>query len=208
MTDETMQPTPAISDEISSDEPPPPPMTPRRRKLPVLTMALGIAAAIGVGFVAGVQVEKHDITPAAASRATANTAGSASLPSTAPSAGVGRFGGEAGGGNGSGATTLVGTISMVNGTTLYITQTATGNTVKVTTTTGTTVTRTVTGTVHDLSPGQTVIIRGVQTSNGVYAAQSIAQSNGAFAGGFGGFGGFGRGGRRGGATPSPSASAG
>jgi hypothetical protein len=92
---------------------------------------------------------------------------------------------------------------VVDGTTLYVTD-ATGNTVKVTTNTGTTVTKTVTGTVKDLSPGQNVVIRGVQSSVGVYAAQSVAQAaaNGGGAFGAGGTGGRGR------ASASPSASPG
>jgi hypothetical protein len=73
--------------------------------------------------------------------------------------------------------------------------------VKVTTNTGTTVTKTDTGTVSDLAPGETVVIRGVQSSAGVYAAQTVSEGAAAAAGGFGGRG------TRAGATTAPTAAA-
>ena len=104
----------------------------------------------------------------------------------------------------------MGTIAVVQGDTLYVTE-PNGDTVKVTTSDGTTVTKTATAAVKDLAPGESVVIRGVQSADGVYAAQSVTQGS-ALAGGFGGFGGGrtgnGRGARAGGATAAPTTGAG
>jgi hypothetical protein len=96
-------------------------------------------------------------------------------------------------------------VTVIDGTTLYVTDSS-GNVVKVTTNTGTTVSKTDTGTVSELAPGEAVVIRGVQSSAGVYAAQSVSEgAAAAFGGGAGGFGG--RAGRGAAAAPSASASA-
>jgi hypothetical protein len=200
--------------------PPPPPMPARRRKLPMATLALGLAAALGGGFFAGVRVEKQQITPTASTARSAGTAsgfgnaanlagrngGATASSSSAPGAAAGGAGSQP---NGGGNANIIGTIAMVQGSTLYITETG-GNTVKVTTSDGTAVTKTVTGTVKGLAPGESVVIRGVQSADGGYAAQSVTQGTaGAFAGGFGGGrAGTSRGARAGGATASPSAGSG
>lgn len=204
-----------------SEEPPPPAMRLRRRKLPVLTLCLALAAAAGAGFFAGVRVEKAQLKPtssgnnAAASLAAelrqgagANTAttGAGNARSISGGATPAPTSGTAGT---SGVANIVGTVTVVQGNTLYITE-ASGDTVKVTTSDGTTVTKNVTGAVKDLSPGETVVVRGVQSSEGVYAAQSVTQGS-AGAGGFGGFGGrnFGQGrGTTGTAQPTQSPKAG
>jgi hypothetical protein len=93
-------------------------------------------------------------------------------------------------------------VTTIDGTTLYVTD-ASGNVVKVTTNTGTTVSKTDTGKVSDLAPGESVVIRGVQSSAGVYAAQTVTE--GAAAAASGAFGG--RTGRGAAAAPSASASA-
>src|SRR5581483_9925737 len=87
-----------------------------------------------------------------------------------PNAGNASAAGAAGAA-GSGAANIIGTVAFVQGTTLYVTDTN-GDTVKVTTTGSTTISKTVTGAVKDLTPGSTVVVRGVQSSDGVYAAQS------------------------------------
>lgn len=207
---------------LQSDDnaPPPPPARPyRRRKLPVATLVLALLAAGGIGFYSGVRVEKGQLKSSNTTRSAANgfglgnttsaRAGSRSTPSQAANGapGNGFTGGTALGG--ATATTgasanIIGTVTVVEGNTLYVTETN-GDTVKVTTTDGTTVTKTVTGTVKDLAPGESVVIRGVQSSEGVYAAQSVTQGSataalgGAFGGSFGGRGG------RSGATTSPTA---
>ena len=207
------------------DEPPPPPLlNTRRRKLPVATLVLALLAMGAAGFFIGVKVEKgkvpastsnaSQLAAAAAAFGTGATAARASgSPSTGAAAPTGAAGtGPAGiGGTGpagtattSGAANIIGTVTVIDGTTLYVTDTS-GNVVKVTTSTGTTVSKTDTATVSALAPGQTVVIRGVQSSAGVYAAQSVSEGA---AGAFGGGGFGGRGGRGGAALPGASASAG
>lgn len=178
-----------------TEEPPPPLRAARRRKLPIATLALALAAAGGVGFFAGVRVEKSHITPTASTGRTG--AGTFSLGAAADAsnrrsgtsnpAGTGA-GGTNGGGVGS-AANILGTVTVVQGGTVYVTE-ANGDTVKVTTSDGTTVTKTVPATVKDLTPGQSVVIRAVQSGDGVYAASSI---NPVTAGSFAGFGRGGRG---------------
>jgi hypothetical protein len=201
--------------DVLDDEEPPPPVRLRRRKLPAITLALGLAATLGAGFYGGVRVEKAQLTSGSASSSSSDTAAArfAALAAANGSAGAGRgaatgtptptpgAGGQTGGQTG-GAANIVGTVAVVDGTTLYVTD-ANGDTVKVTTSSGTTVTKTTTGTVKDIAPGQTVVVRGVQSSDGVYAAQSVTQGG---AGGFGG-GGFGGFGGRGGRTGTSGANA-
>jgi len=181
--------------------PPPPPMRPyRRRKLPIATLVLALLAAGGVGFYSGVRVEKGQLktssnapTTAAgfgAANATRNRTGATTNPSSTTNGG---------------AANIVGTVTVVEGNTFYVTE-ANGDTVKVTTTDGTTVTKTVTGTVKDLAPGESVVIRGVQSSEGVYAAQSVTQGGAGTGSVFGG-GSFGGRGNRSGATTNPTATA-
>ena len=81
----------------------------------------------------------------------ANAANPSASASSAPSAGAGAAPG-AGGADTSGRANIVGTVTVVQGNTLYVTD-ATGNTVKVTTNSGTTITKTATGTMQDIAPG-------------------------------------------------------
>ncbi|MFD9723601.1 DUF5666 domain-containing protein [Streptomyces sp. NPDC059072] len=91
------------------------------------------------------------------------------------------FGG-ANGGLGAGGGLTTGTVKLVDGATLYVTD-AQGNVVKVTTDTNTQVTESRSGKVSDLQPGQTVTVRGSRSPSGDVAATAVAQGGG---GGFGG----------------------
>ncbi|WP_052433180.1 hypothetical protein [Streptacidiphilus carbonis] len=160
---------------------------PPRRKLPWLTLALAGGIIAALGFAGGALVEKNN-KPAASSAATAFagfTRGAAG--------GTGRTGGTAGTGATGGATT--GTVKLVDGDTVYITDSS-GNTVKVTTGSSTKVTLSSTGKVGDLKAGQTVTVRGTTDSSGNLAATTVSEGAATAAGGFGagGFGGAGTGG--------------
>lgn len=87
-------------------------------------------------------------------------------------------GGFAGGGFGGGAT--FGTVKLVDGSTLYITD-ASGNTVTVKVPNTATVTSQETVALSDLAAGDTVIIRGETADDGTVTAQSV--SEGALPGG-------------------------
>ncbi|WP_371619433.1 DUF5666 domain-containing protein [Streptomyces sp. NBC_00454] len=90
--------------------------------------------------------------------------------------------GGATGGLGAGAGLTTGTVKLVDGTTLYVTD-AQGNVVKITTDSNTQITEAKSGKVSDLQPGQTVTVRGSQSPSGDVAATTVAQGVG---GGFGG----------------------
>ena len=122
-------------------------------------LALAIAA---VGFVGGVLIEKGQ---------TGSSAGGA-LPGGLSSLGGGPAGlaaAQSGGG------TTFGTVANVTGRTLYVTD-AQGNTIKVLTTKGSTVTRSASSKVGDIHPGDSVVIQGQQRRSGTVKAQSIRAS--------------------------------
>ena len=77
-----------------------------------------------------------------------------------------------------------------------------GNTVKVTTSAGTSVTKTVKSSVKDIHPGETVTVTGATGSNGALSAESISvgSSGGGFAALLGGSGTSSRGSGSGGKT--------
>jgi hypothetical protein len=83
-------------------------------------------------------------------------------------------GGAGFGGFGGGSAT-VGTVTLIKGSTLYVTD-ASGNTVKVQTSPASTVTKTVSGSIRTVLPGQTVTVLGTQGKNGTVTARSIAVS--------------------------------
>ena len=182
---------------------------PAKRRLPMLTAVLAVALLIAGAFIVGAEVQKHW----GASSSGSSTGGASSFASrfggagrtgtTTGSAGAraGAFGALAGGG------ATIGTVSVIKGTTLYVTDTS-GNTVKVVVPVGTSVSKTVTTNVKGIRPGQTVVVRGTTGKNGNVTAQSITLGTGGVGGLFGGFGrgggsgssGFGGGSSSGGAS--------
>ena len=141
----------------------------RRKKLPALTAALALAVAIALGLIGGVEAQKHwgASSSAAAAGRPAGFAGFAGRAGGAPGGGGGfaGLGGAAGGGTN-------GTVTLIKGSTLYVTD-ASGNTVQVKTTAGSTVKKTVSGTIKSVHPGDSVTITGTQNSDGSYSASAI-----------------------------------
>ncbi|MFE3579707.1 hypothetical protein [Streptomyces vinaceus] len=168
---------------------------PPRPRLPWLTLVLSGGVVAGLAFTGGVLVEKGQLqgSPGAGSAGRNFAAGAGGQARTGPAqggAGTGQSGGRQGfgaaaGGPGAGGGVTTGTVKLVDGTTLYVTD-AQGNVVKVTTDTHTEITQAKTGKVSDLQPGQTVTVRGSQTADGDVAATTVAQGG---AGGFGAGGG-------------------
>ncbi len=204
------------------------PPRPRRRLLgtgssPVPLALLGVLL-IACGFIGGVLVEKGQTSSpsggaaaglasrlaalrgAGGAGSTATGGASSSSTGAAGTGGgsaagggfAGRFGGLAGG-------ATIGEVSYVSGNTLYVVD-AEGNTVKVTTSPASAITKTVKADLHGIHPGETVVVRGPKGSGGAVSAESI--SVGAEAGGlsslFGGGGGArgGGGGSAGGGGPA------
>jgi len=82
----------------------------------------------------------------------------------------------------------VGTISVLDGNTLYVEDTATGSLVKVTLTKSTTITRTADAAAIDLRPGDTVTVQGATGSSGAVTATSVSATAPGVSSGFAGFG--------------------
>ncbi|MEY9964180.1 putative membrane protein YgcG [Streptacidiphilus sp. MAP12-16] len=157
---------------------------PPRRKLPWLTLLLATGVIAAGAFAGGAYVEKNN-NPTAANPFTAARSGAAAGAGRTGTAGAGS--GSGSGSAGSGSTT--GTVKLIDGNTIYVTDSS-GNVVKVTTGSSTTVSVAKTGKTSDLQPGQTVTIRGTTDSTGNVAASSVTEGGTTFGGGGGGgFGG-------------------
>jgi hypothetical protein len=220
MTDPTEQPTIAsglhtdgataeyptfAGDHVAVDSPAFEPAYDPDDEWPVRTPAkgvrLGIPAAIVVavlllalGFWGGAIAQKDHASASGGGGAAAfaarlrNAAGGRTSTNGTTGGGLGFPGGAAGTG-GSDATT--GTVSIVDGDTLYV-LTASNQLVKVTLTSSTTVTRNAKAKSVGLRPGDTVVVQGATGKSGTVQASSVAATAkgvSSFAGGFGGFGG-------------------
>lgn len=146
---------------------------PRRRRLPLLTLLLAFAAVAAGAFVGGVETQKHLGAPAASASAGGSAAGRG--------AGLGfarRFSRGGGGGlfGGAGGGTF-GLVTVVDGSTLYVTDFS-GNTVKVKTPPGLRVSRSLTTSVRSIRPGEAVVVRGTQMKGGAVKASAITIENG------------------------------
>ena len=175
----------------------------RRRRLPLLTALLTLGLVAAAAFIGGVELQKHT---GGSSSANAGSSGASAFAArfrggARGAAGTRADGGFGGGGTFAGGGATVGTVSVIKGTTLYVTDSS-GNTVKVTTSAASAVTKTVSSNLQGIRPGDAVVVRGTTQKNGTLAASAI--SVGGAAGGFGGGGaatGFGSGnGGNGGAT--------
>jgi len=161
----------------------------RRRKLPMLTVALVAGLVAGGAFVGGVEAQKH--------LGSSTTSGNAAAGSSQLAGRFGRGGPSAAGASAGAADFTAGTVTAIKGSTLYVTD-ASGNIVKVSTSAGSQVTKTVTGKVTDIRPGDTVVVRGTKGKNGTVAAAAITLGGGGGGVGFfGGGGGNGNGGATG-----------
>jgi hypothetical protein len=203
---------PAEEDDQGWDEPVEDlPRRPRRRLLGVggnragghpIPLALLSVLLIACGFIGGALVEKGQST-SSSSAGTAGT-GLASRFAALRGGGVGGGGSSGGGAGATGATT--GQVAYLSRSTLYVSTTE-GNTVKVTTSPASTITKTVKAEVKGIHPGETVLVTGTAGKNGAISAESIrVGAGGAGGGGLGalfggsGAGGGGRGGTGGGSS--------
>ncbi len=152
----------------------------RRRRLPVVTAILTVGVAAGIAFIAGAYVQKHYGHAASTSSGSAAASAFARFRSAAGGTAGGGFAGGRGGffgaGGGVGAGT-VGTVTLIKGSTLYVTS-ASGNTAQVVTSAATRVTRSVRGTVQTIHPGDTVAVTGAQGANGAYTATVVSITSG------------------------------
>jgi hypothetical protein len=192
------------------------PPRPRRRLVTPLSAVLAAVLVAALGFIGGVQVQKHEDKGSGASSGA--QAAFASARGTGGGGGRAGFGGAGGGGaggaNGQSAPT-VGSVANKHGSTLYV-KDSDGNTVRVKTTSHSKINRTASTTAGAIHPGDTVIVQGTKSSSGTITATQVnATAAGASAGlgglfgggggrgfGFGGGGGGSGGGGPGGGAPS------
>jgi hypothetical protein len=146
----------------------------RRRRLPLMTMALGALLVVALAFVVGAEVQKHYGKTAAATGGPA--AAAAAFGRARAAGGQPAFGG--GGGFGAAASGTSGTVTLIKGSTLYVTDSS-GTTSLVKTSAGSLVTKTVAASVKTIRPGSVVTVVGPQAKDGSYTATSISVSNGA-----------------------------
>jgi hypothetical protein len=164
-----------------------------RAKLPSLTVVLVVVVVASAGFIGGILLGKHYGSSGSGSLATRFGAFAAAGASPSASTGTGSrtglggagggFGGagglgSAGGGAGgfAGGNATVGTIKLIDGSTVYV-QTSAGDIVQVSTSSGTKVTVSSTVPVKDLQPGEDVIVEGSKNSKGGVTATSISQTS-------------------------------
>jgi hypothetical protein len=148
---------------------------PRRRLLgaganPVALTLLGVLL-IACGFIGGVLVEKGQ------SSSSSSASGVASSLASRFRALRGAAGTSAGGGSAAAVAGFTrptaGTVAYLAGSTLYVTN-AEGNTVKVTTSPGTSVSKTVRSSLKAIHPGETVTVTGASGADGSVSAEAIS----------------------------------
>ncbi|HEV3046322.1 MAG TPA: hypothetical protein VGY13_03080 [Solirubrobacteraceae bacterium] len=191
------------------------PHRPRRRLLGAmaggnpLALALLAVLLIACGFIGGVLVEKGEGSSTGSSAAGASGLAARFRALRGAGAGTGSTGsGSTGGSSSLGAAGFTrptaGTVAYLDGSTLYVTN-AEGNTVKVSTSAATSVTKTVKSSVGAVHPGETVTVVGSTGASGSVSAESISVgasgAGGALAALFGG-------GRGGGASSGGAKSSG
>jgi hypothetical protein len=158
-----------------------------RAKLPSLTVVLVVVVVASAGFIGGIMVGKHYGSSGSGSLASRFGAFAAAGASPSASTGSGSrtgFGGAGGGfggaggaaGGSAGGNATVGTIKLIDGSTVYV-QTSAGDIVQVATSSGTKVTVSSTVPVKDLQPGETVTVQGSKNSSGGVSATSISQTS-------------------------------
>jgi hypothetical protein len=147
----------------------------RRRRLPRLTMALVAVLVVALAFVVGAVVQKHYGTIAAPAGGPA--AAAAAFGRARAAGGQPTFAGGSGG-FGAAASGTSGTVTLIKGSTLYVTDSS-GTTSLVKTSAGSLVTKTVTASVKTIRPGSVVTVVGPQAKDGSYTATSISVANGA-----------------------------
>jgi hypothetical protein len=197
---------------VDDEEPAEGTLPPRRRRRVVTPVSAALAAVLiaALGFIGGVQVQKHADKNGGGSGGGAQAAlasaraGGGSGAGARGSFGGGRFGGggTGGGANGQSAPT-VGQVANKDGSTLYV-KDANGDTVKVKTTSHSKISRTASTSAGAIHPGDTVIVQGKKSSSGTITATQVNATAAGATGGlgalFGGGGGFGGGSGGGGSS--------
>lgn len=154
------------------------PGRPRRGLLNRYTATLLALLTAAAGFYAGVAVEKSQTAPGAAGGGAVGggAAGAAGVGATdVPGGRARRAAAKFAARFGVGAT--VGTVSSINGRTLYVTELS-GDVVKVTLSSASAITKSEKVPASAVHPGDTVVIQGAKQANGSIVATSVSDSGG------------------------------
>jgi len=160
------------------------PPRPRFRFLSPLTAALTALIVGGVGFFVGIRVEKSKVGSTGGTSAFASRFAAGGAPGTSTTGGsssrTGGFGAGAGAGGfaslfGRGGAGTTGSVTAVDGDTLYV-QESSGDTVKVKLTGSTTVTKSESVSKKKIYPGDEVTITGPAGSSGTVTATAVTDS--------------------------------
>jgi len=145
-------------------------------RVPAITGLLVLLLFAVIGFWGGAILQKHHDNKTATSRAAAALASALTSRRGAAGAtgGTGATGGAGGAGafGGGGAGRTIGTVTDVEGSTVYVTNAA-GSIVKVNLAPTTNITKTTPGTPADIALGSTVIVTGTAASDGSTTASAI-----------------------------------
>ncbi len=144
----------------------------RRKRLPAVTLALALLVSAAAAFIGGIEAQKHWGTSTSSSAASGFPSGFAAAAASSrrgatgsgATSGFPSFGGFGGGPSG--------TVTLIKGSTLYVTS-ASGNTVLVHTSATSRVSKTVSGSVKTIHPGDSVTVVGTQAKDGSYTARSV-----------------------------------
>jgi hypothetical protein len=151
---------------------------PRRKLLTPLT-ALLFAVLVGAGgFIAGVQVEKGEVSSTSSTRGGGRLASLTGAASAGASGAASRFGGAGGG-------ATIGQVANISGSDLYVT-TLEGNTIKVLAHAAK-ITKQVSTSVHGVHPGDSVVVTGAKSSDGSIQASTVRVGGSTEGGGIGAF---------------------
>lgn len=152
-------PAPPYTGDDEGDEPD---FTPRTRKRAHrLTYVLGGLALVAVGTFGGITIQKHE--------------GGSTTTASPTGANAGNFAGRGAGGGAGGAGATVGTVKLIDGNSLYVTETN-GTVVKVAINAASQLSKTDPATIKDLTPGETVIVRGATATDGSVTATAVTAS--------------------------------
>ena len=153
-------------------------------RLAIPVAALAAVVLVAAGFWGGAELQKNQGgTSTSLAGLAARFRGAAGAGATGATGSLtSRFGGFAS------TAAAAGTISVVDGNTLYVNDTATGSVVKVTLTKSTTVTRNADAASIDLRPGDSVTVQGATGTSGAVTATSVSATAPGVSSGFAGFG--------------------
>jgi hypothetical protein len=157
------------------------PGRPVRKPLGPFTVVLCACLLVAGAFFAGVKVEKGHVKASsgsgisAASIAALRSAFTGGAAATGASGATGAAGGGAASAFGAARAGNRGTIALIDGNNVYITETG-GTVVKATTSPGTTFSVTTPGTISSLHPGDEVTVIGPTNSDGIITATAVTDS--------------------------------